>query len=558
MMKKQSTDIPNLIKEYSIFIDTSSLMRSQAQDFLMQKISPYLKIENKKLVLMKEVTDELFKIKEDKKKQQPPEKRLEAKKGYETCLKLINEECANHMGKSSSVNYADNFFLVKFTEERYKRKLCLITQDKKLSNDILDLNESSSSGKAKGIKVFSLHKAEGLKEYFLSEPKKSASNSDKLTNVSIKKPAQIKPLFSDNTKLIDIKQTKSLKIEASIKSKDEVFDESGKNVYLIGNFVGSGAEGTVYSISNMNSKTISSRSVCKIYSKDMLDNHRLEKLQLMVKNQISSNGICWPRSILYTSKNEPVGFIMNKAEGYSLKRSLFAHPKIFEEKLPSWDRANLVKVCLNILNAVNLLHKNNVLLGDINGSNIMVNDKCETFIVDADSFQIEGYPCPVGSPEYTAPEIQKMKFGTFLRTKNNEYFSLGTLLFMILMCGKHPYSSVDGGMVTDNIKNSQFPYPFGSKDSASRSVFDLSKPPPGPWRKIWSHIPFASKQSFFNCFARNERLDGISWSKILQKYHKILEKGADDPESYAIIPEDYKVVPQDVIDKFKNDKQEKK
>ena len=38
-MKKQSIDIPGLIKEYSIFIDTSSLMRPQAQDFLMQKIA---------------------------------------------------------------------------------------------------------------------------------------------------------------------------------------------------------------------------------------------------------------------------------------------------------------------------------------------------------------------------------------------------------------------------------------------------------------------------------------------------------------------------------------
>ena len=53
-------------------------------------------------------------FKEDQKKQQSPEKRLEAKKGYETCIKLINEDCANHMGKAGSVNYADNFFLVKF------------------------------------------------------------------------------------------------------------------------------------------------------------------------------------------------------------------------------------------------------------------------------------------------------------------------------------------------------------------------------------------------------------------------------------------------------------
>ena len=558
MMKKQSISIPNLIKEYSIFIDTSSLMRPQAQDFLMQKISPYLKIEDKKLVLMKEVTDELFKLKEDEKKQQSPEKRLEAKKGYETCIKLINEDCANHMGKAGSVNYADNFFLVKFTEERYKRKLCLITQDRKLSNDILDLNESSSTGKAKGIRVFSLNKAEGLKEYFLPEAKKTPSKSGNLLNITGSKPAQAKPLFSDKVKLIDIKKTKSLKIKAAIKSKDEVFDESGENVYVLGDFIGSGAEGTVYSISNMNSKTISTGSVCKIYSNDKLDNHRYEKLQLMIKNQINSNGICWPKSIVYSSKKEPVGFIMKKAEGHSLKRSLFAHPKIFEEKFPSWDRADLVKVCLNILDAINELHKNNVLLGDINGGNIMVTDKCKTFIVDADSFQLEGHPCPVGSPEYTAPEIQKKKFGTFLRTKDNEYFSLGTMLFMVLMCGKHPYSSVDGGMVTDNIKNSQFPYPFGSRDSASRSEFDPSKSPPGPWRKIWSHIPFASKESFFNCFARNERTDGLSWSKTLKKYHRTLEMGADDPQSYAIIPEAYKVVSQDVIDRFKNDKEEEK
>ena len=68
---------------------------------------------------------------------------------------------------------------------------------------------------------------------------------------------------------------------------------------------------------------------------------------------------------------------------------------------------------MNILSAVNLLHKHNVLLGDISGSNILVTDQCETFIVDTDSFQIEGHPCPVGNPEFTPPEIQKKEFGTF-------------------------------------------------------------------------------------------------------------------------------------------------
>ena len=53
MQKKQTIDYSLLAKEFSIFIDTCSLMRPQAQDFLMQKIVPYLKLEDKKIILMK-------------------------------------------------------------------------------------------------------------------------------------------------------------------------------------------------------------------------------------------------------------------------------------------------------------------------------------------------------------------------------------------------------------------------------------------------------------------------------------------------------------------------
>ena len=553
MNKKQNIDYSLLAKEFSIFIDTCSLMRPQAQDFLMQKIAPHLKLENKKIVLMKEVTDELDKIQHDEKKQQPPEKRLEAKKGYETCIKLIHEDCANHMGKPNSINYADNYFITKFTEERYKRKLCLITQDRKLSNDILSLNESSSSGKAKGIKVYSLNKEEGLKEYFLKEKKTITPPPLVKKSKAIKAPTQ-KPLFSDKVKLINLNKSTSLNIKTIPTTNDEVQDESGKTFYLIGEVIGNGAEGVVYSIRNMKNINTSSTTVCKIYKKNKLVSHRLDKLKLMVKNQINSHGICWPKSIVYNSNKEPVGYIMKKAQGNILKKRLFAHPKIFEEKLSGWDRANLVTVCLNILSAVNLLHKHNVLLGDISGSNILVTDQCETFIVDTDSFQIEGYPCPVGNPEFTPPEIQKKEFGTFLRTKENEDFSLATLLFMILMCGKHPYSSVNGGMVHENIKSSKFPYPFGRMDSDSRIKFDPQNAPPGPWRKMWSHLPFASKEGFYNCFEKNKRIDGTLWNKTLKQYRRYLEKGADDLQSYAIIPEAYKVVSQEIIDKYKNKK----
>lgn len=552
MQKQQTINYSLLAKDFSIFIDTCSLMRPQAQDFLMQEIVPYLKLENKKIMLIKEVKDELEKIQDDENNQQPPEKRLEAKNAYKTCIKLDQEGCLDYRGKLNSINYADNYFITKFAENRYKKKLCLITQDRKLSYDILSLNESASSGKAKGIKVYSLNKKEGLKEFFLKE-EKNITPPPLVKKSKAKKDSKVKPLFSDKAKLIDVKKRASLNITNIPTTNDEVQNESGKTFYLIGGQIGSGAEGIVYSIRNMNSRNTSSKTVCKIYEENKLDNQHLDKLKKMVDNQINSHGICWPKSILYNNDNEPVGFIMKSAgNAHILDERLFTHPKIFEEELPGWDRANLVKVCLNILSAVNLLHKHNVILGDISGSNIMVTDQCETFIVDADSFQIEGYPCPMRTGEFVAPEIQNKNLGTILRTKENEYFSLAILLFMILMCGKHPYDSVDGGMVHENIKNSKFPYPFGSMNSVTRDGFVPENAPPGIWRPMWSHLTHACKEDFYNCFEKNERIDGVLWKKTLNKYHKYLEMGAEDLQSYAIIPDTYKVVSPETSDRYNN------
>ena len=137
---------------------------------------------------------------------------------------------------------------------------------------------------------------------------------------------------------------------------------------------------------------------------------------------------------------------------------------------------------------------------------------------------------------------EKNDFEKFLRKPEHENFSIATLLFMILMCGKSPYAVVDGGMCTQNIENSQFPYPFDSHGPKGA--------PPGPWRKIWSHIPYKSKQAFYNCFANNDRIDGIEWKNIMKNYKRYLEMGADDPQSYLIIPDEYKVLSDEVKAKY--------
>ena len=67
-------------------------------------------------------------------------------------------------------------------------------------------------------------------------------------------------------------------------------------------------------------------------------------------------------------------------------------------------------------------------MGDLNPTNIMVKFSEKVFFVDTDSYQIEDFPCPVGTPDYTAPEIQNRKKYDFLRSIGNENFAVATLL----------------------------------------------------------------------------------------------------------------------------------
>jgi DNA-binding helix-hairpin-helix protein with protein kinase domain len=55
-------------------------------------------------------------------------------------------------------------------------------------------------------------------------------------------------------------------------------------------------------------------------------------------------------------------------------------------------------------------------VSDVNQSNFLVNDQALATLVDTDSFQVRDpdgskvYRCPVGTPDYTPPEMQGVAF----------------------------------------------------------------------------------------------------------------------------------------------------
>jgi DNA-binding helix-hairpin-helix protein with protein kinase domain len=260
--------------------------------------------------------------------------------------------------------------------------------------------------------------------------------------------------------------------------------------------------------------------VCKIYENDKLTQGRKEKIELMQTKQIpDALHICFPRAAVYDTSGTFRGFTMPRAEGKPLAHGLF-HPS-FTRTNPLWNRKHSTQLAITILEKIQFLHELNILIGDINPSNMLVKDEKNVYFVDCDSYQIGGFPCPVGMDTFIAPEIQSQNFNNILRTKQHELFAVATLLFMIFMPGKAPYGHEGGGGVKENIKRGLFPYAKGERHSVNV--------PKGPWRYCWSHLSKPIKEAFDRCFHAEHRgkprVEIDEWLQLMRRYLRSLEWG---------------------------------
>ena len=271
---------------------------------------------------------------------------------------------------------------------------------------------------------------------------------------------------------------------------DALFLKDGSRITLRRTFA-SGGEGTIYELDDRS-------LLCKVYHQNKLTADRQEKIELMLTRTVNDPMICWPREAVYDSASVFRGFIMRRAPGkpVPLGHSLFI-PAAFVKTRLSWTRLESSRLAMTILQKIERLHDMNVLIGDINPQNILLEDEKTVYFVDCDSYQVEGYPCPVGTVNFTAPEIQGSDFRHFLRTNEHELFSVATLLFMIFMPGKSPYSHQGGEDGAANIRKMHFPYALGGRGS--------EEAPEGPWRRCWSHLIPEMKEAFDCCFHESHR-----------------------------------------------------
>jgi serine/threonine protein kinase len=490
------------IKDLRVLVDTCSIIDvcknfgEYSFTFFKLNFGKIVSASGSPIIIPKVVYDELIK---NSVKITDDSTRDACRLAIQLVQKLIEEKIAKILGQEDDT-FPDNLFqelIIKYCE---KYKFCLFTQDKRLALDVLNINNRKSVTRSKGVIIIHLINT-AIERWELS-------SFGQLISVNKHQSDNIESIMG-----FTIEDGKPNDISVAIPTSmipgigDAVTDGEG-SVHRLLSALGGGGEGRVY--------LTDFGLACKIYNKIRITEGLRDKLNVMTKKKINKDGICWPISVVQNRNHEFVGYVMNRAFGKEIQKSIFIKPIMITE-FPSWSRIELVDVTINILEKIKILHDNNVILGDINPMNILVNRDGKVFFVDTDSYQIGRYSCPVGTPTFLAPELIGKDLKGFLRTMEHDSFSVSTLVFMLLMPGKPPYSHTGGGDPARNVRESHFPYNLG--DRKGKNV------PSGPWRFIWSNYPRYLKEAFHIVFTEGKRPTTDEWLQLMERYRNDLKSG---------------------------------
>ena len=241
----------------------------------------------------------------------------------------------------------------------------------------------------------------------------------------------------------------------------------GRNrTYTLGQAIDSGGEGTIFDVDR--------DTVAKIYKNSVDKVEREEKLLAMLKMGLPGgleDFVTWPLDILRDDAGHFVGFTMRKLRSKYLLEMLTEYPRS-DNHPHSRGYATFWILALNLANLFEDLHRNHIVIGDVNDSNIGFMENGLPVIYDCDSFHVsDSHPCTVSRPEYIpyflydaiTVGFDKFKGKTFRESSDD--WALATHIFELVCNGCHPFAcekevkgSVEVPNIPENIRYRRTPF----------------------------------------------------------------------------------------------------
>jgi len=251
------------------------------------------------------------------------------------------------------------------------------------------------------------------------------------------------------------------------------FDRNGREIKLADE-LGSGGEGAVYAIAG------DPRRVAKIYHR-AIPAEKAEKLRAMAALEPGEllTFASWPLEVLHDGRADRVaGIVLPRITGSDEIHKLYS-PAQRKVEYPDKDWAFLLHAAMNCAAAFHAVHEQGHVIADVNQGNLLVNARGMVSLIDCDSFQVAAggrtFPCEVGVPQFTPPELQGRSFRGLARSENHDRFGLALVIFHLLVMGRHPFAGRYLGRGEMPIERAigEYRYVFGRE--AAR--LEMSPPP---------------------------------------------------------------------------------
>jgi DNA-binding helix-hairpin-helix protein with protein kinase domain len=293
----------------------------------------------------------------------------------------------------------------------------------------------------------------------------------------------------------------------------------GGKAYKLGKLVGKGGEGEVFLVENLPDRAV------KIY-KENLRGSREPKVRAMIDGGLAgiTDLVAFPSELTTDPSGSFRGFAMRLVKAFWPMHQLYG-PKSRKVQYPKADYRHLVHAALNVARAVGKVHETGCVIGDFNHSGVLVSQDFTVALIDADSFQFtangRSYPCVVGVPDFTAPELQGHSLSAVTRTKAQDHFGLAVAIFQLLFMSRHPYAGTFAGAdltMSQAIAQNRFAF------SVTRQAQTRSNPPPGSL--LLNDFPAQIAQAFEGAFGLEPavRPNAATWVSLLKNLEASLSR----------------------------------
>lgn len=190
----------------------------------------------------------------------------------------------------------------------------------------------------------------------------------------------------------------------------------------LGNPLAEGGEGFIYEMKGR---------IIKVYKPTVaLDVKRAKIERLMTKALPTS--VVAPEDLVYDGSGKFMGYVMRRIIGNEFKM-LSNRKFVSAHNITVRDTLSML---VNIRNVLNVLHRQGIVVGDLNDSNILFDNAFNVFFIDVDSWAVDEFRCSVAMEAFKDPELVGDNF-----TPATDSFAFSVLAFKSLT-RLHPFGGI--------------------------------------------------------------------------------------------------------------------